>query len=54
MRAGVAELFELHEAGKIRPQVMASYPLERIHEAAGLIQDRQFKGRIVMTMGRKD
>ncbi len=54
MRAGVAELFELYEAGKIRPQVMASYPLEQIHEAARLIQDRQLKGRIVMTMGRKD
>jgi NADPH2:quinone reductase len=53
MRQGVAELFALYEAGKLHPQVMARFPLEQIHEAARLIEERQLKGRIVMTMGRE-
>lgn len=50
--AGVmAELYELWQAGKIDPHVMASYPLERFAEALDDIRHRRVVGKVVLTVG---
>jgi NADPH2:quinone reductase len=52
MTACFSELFAFAEAGKLKPLVMATYPLERWADALRLIQDRQARGRLVLTTGR--
>jgi NADPH2:quinone reductase len=52
MDAAVADLFAMYEKGEIRPEIMATYPLEEIHKAMDLIVGRQVKGKIVLTTGR--
>jgi NADPH2:quinone reductase len=52
MAACFSELFAFAEAGRIKPLVMATYPLERWAEALRLIQDRQARGRLILTTGR--
>jgi NADPH2:quinone reductase len=37
-------------AGKIRPHVCASFPLERAHEAMAMLQTRKVIGKVVLTM----
>lgn len=46
----VGELFSLYEAGKIRPRISASYPLERAAEALNVLQDRKVLGKVVLTV----
>lgn len=52
MEAAVADIFRMYEAGEIRPEIMATFPLEKIHEAMALIVNRRVKGKIVLTTGR--
>jgi len=52
MDAAVADLFAMYTKGEIRPQIMATYPLDQIHNAMDLIVGRQVKGKIVLTTGR--
>jgi NADPH:quinone reductase len=52
MDAAVADLFRMYEKGEIRPEIMATYPLDEIHTAMDLIVGRQVKGKIVLTTGR--
>lgn len=52
MDAAVADLFRMFEAGEIRPEIMAVYPLEQIHTAMELIMGRKVKGKIVLSTGR--
>jgi NADPH:quinone reductase-like Zn-dependent oxidoreductase len=47
--AHVAELFELWDAGKIRPHVSATYPLDRGGEAIAAMAARQVIGKLVVT-----
>ncbi len=49
MNRGVKELFELYRAKKIRPEIMATYPLDQIHKAMDLIVSRKVMGKIVLT-----
>ena len=51
MDAGVADLFRLYHQGQIKPEIMATYPLERIHDAMDVILARAVKGKIVLTTG---
>ncbi len=44
------ELFELHAAGKIRPLISATYPLERAKEALHALAERRVTGKIVLTV----
>jgi len=44
-------LFELHAAGKIKPLISASYPLERAKEALHALAERRVTGKIVLTTG---
>lgn len=46
----IATLFELLKAGKIKPKVSATFPLERGGEAIQLLADRKAIGKIVVTM----
>jgi NADPH2:quinone reductase len=51
MDAAVADIFHMYEKGEIKPEIMATYPLENIHEAMDVIVERQVKGKIVLTTG---
>jgi NADPH2:quinone reductase len=44
----VKELFELYKAGKIRPHISNSYPLERGGEAIRELMDRKATGKVVV------
>lgn len=48
--ANIAELFELWQAGKIRPQVRETFPLDRAHEAIARLEARQALGKLVVTL----
>jgi NADPH2:quinone reductase len=52
MAACFSELFAFYEAGKIKPTVMATFPLERWAEALRLLETRQARGRVVLTTGQ--
>ena len=48
-RANLEHVLALYEAGKFRPLVSASYPLERAVEAMRSITARQITGKVVLT-----
>ncbi|HOP19202.1 MAG TPA: NADPH:quinone oxidoreductase family protein [Amphiplicatus sp.] len=47
----VAELFKWYTEGKIRPQVTATFPLEKAGDALKMIEERKAKGKVVLTVG---
>lgn len=47
----VKELFDLYKAGKIRPHVSGTYPLEKAGDAIRELQDRKAQGKVVVTIG---
>ncbi len=49
-RANVAELLSLYEAGKLRPEVSAVYPLARAGEAIAALAERRAQGKLVVVM----
>jgi NADPH2:quinone reductase len=50
-RRNVNELLEQWRAGKLRPHVSSTYPLERGSEAIRELADRKAKGKVVVTVG---
>ena len=52
MDAAVADLFRMYEKGEIKPEIMATFPLDEIHKAMDLIVGRKVKGKVVLTTGR--
>jgi NADPH2:quinone reductase len=46
----VKELFDLYKAGKIRPHVSGTYPMEQAADAIRELQDRKAQGKVVVTM----
>jgi NADPH:quinone reductase len=44
------ELFDLYKAGKIRPHVSNSYPLDKAPDAIRELQNRKATGKVVVTM----
>jgi NADPH2:quinone reductase len=52
MDAAVADLFRMYEKGEIKPEIMATYPLDDIHKAMDVIVNRKVKGKIVLTTDR--
>jgi len=50
LAAEVEELFALLEAGRIRPRILARYPLARAGEAIALLESRQAMGKVVVVM----
>jgi NADPH2:quinone reductase len=51
MAACFSELFAYYEAGKLKPPVMATYPLAQWCEGLQQVRDRKARGRIVLTTG---
>ena len=47
----IAELFELLEAGRIRPRISQVLPLDRGSDAIALLADRKAIGKVVVGMG---
>ncbi len=43
------QLFDLYTAGKLKPYVMATFPLERYAEALALVKGRKVIGKVVLT-----
>ena len=46
----VKELFDLYKAGKIRPHVSGTFPMEKAADAIRELQDRKAQGKVVVTM----
>lgn len=43
------QLFDLYRTGKLKPYVMATFPLARYMEALALVRDRKVIGKVVLT-----
>ena len=50
VRDAYARLFALYEQGKLKPHVMAQYPMADYAQAMHLVQDRKVLGKVVITM----
>jgi len=50
VREAQAHLFALYREGKIKPQVMAAYPLKDYLAALHTVKDRKVLGKVVITM----
>lgn len=50
MHAAQDELFRLYHAGRLRTEIAAVYPMERVAEALAQLRDRKVRGKIVLTM----
>ena len=48
-----AELFALHEAGKLKPHIMADYPLAQYRQALRQVADRKVLGKILLSIGHR-
>jgi NADPH2:quinone reductase len=44
------ELFRLYEQGKLKPHVMAAFPIEEHQQALATVRDRKVVGKVVLTM----
>ena len=44
------ELFQMYEAGQIKPRISETFPLEAAANALALIETRQAQGKIVLTL----
>ncbi|MFD8013882.1 NADP-dependent oxidoreductase [Streptomyces sp. NPDC058955] len=51
-REGLRQLASLIEAGRLRPEIATSLPLERASEAHELAQSGRTRGKIVLTVGQ--
>jgi NADPH:quinone reductase len=49
-RANIAELFALYAAGKIKPVISGTYPLERGGDAIAMLSNREATGKLVVTI----
>ena len=47
------ELFRMYEEGKLKPHVMATYPIEEHQKALAVVRDRKVVGKVVMLMGAR-
>ena len=43
------EIFDFFDAGKLKPQISASYPLEEYAKAFEDLMNRRVKGKVVLT-----
>ena len=53
-RANIAELMTWFRAGKLKPHVSATYPLERAAEALNAMAERRVMGKVVLVPGRAE
>ena len=50
VRDAYQHLFSLYEQGKLKPHVMAAYPMADYAQAMHMVQDRKVLGKVVITM----
>ncbi len=50
VRQAYAQLFALYEQGKLKPHVMAAYPMRDYLAALNTVKDRKVVGKVVITM----
>jgi NADPH:quinone reductase-like Zn-dependent oxidoreductase len=48
VRQAQAEIYALHAAGKLAPQIMTRLPLEKFAEAFALVEAAQTTGRVLL------
>lgn len=48
--ANIKELFQMYEAGKIKPHVSNTYPLDKAPDAIRELMDRKAKGKVVVVV----
>ena len=53
MRQVQAELFALYQAGKLKPHVMAAYPLQSYPEALAVVAERRALGKVVLQISHR-
>ncbi|MFI4988629.1 MAG: NADPH:quinone oxidoreductase family protein, partial [Alphaproteobacteria bacterium] len=53
-QAGFTELFAMYEAGKLKPFISRTFPLEKAAEAMTLMMERKITGKLVLTTGRSE
>ena len=51
VRAVQQDLFRLYSEGKLKPHVMAAFPIEEHQKALALVRDRKVVGKVVLLMG---
>ncbi len=51
IRSSFAELFEMFRAGKLKPHVSHTFPLEGVRDALGTLTGRKSTGKVVLTVG---
>jgi NADPH2:quinone reductase len=44
------ELFRMYEAGKLKPHIMATFPMTEHRQALAIVRDRMAVGKVVFTM----
>lgn len=49
-KENVGELFEMYKAGKVKPHVSDTFPLEEAGKAIQVLMDRKAKGKVVVTV----
>jgi NADPH2:quinone reductase len=47
----IADLYDMYAKGLIKPEVMATYPLDQFKTAMNLFGERKTRGRVVLTTG---
>jgi NADPH:quinone reductase len=50
VRGAYEQLFALYEQGKLKPRVMAAYPMQDYLTALNMVKDRKVLGKVVITM----
>jgi NADPH2:quinone reductase len=43
-------LFAMYEKGRLKPHIMATYPIEKYREALTVVRDRGVLGKVVMVV----
>lgn len=50
VRRAQQELFRMYDAGKLKPHVMATYPMAQHQQALAMVRERRVVGKVVLTM----
>jgi NADPH2:quinone reductase len=54
VRAVQKELFRMYEEGRLKPHIMATYPIAEHQKALATVRDRKVVGKVVLTMGNQN
>ena len=51
VHAAMADLFDLYEQGKVKPEITTAFPFEQFKTALNMFAERKTKGKLVLTTG---